>query len=87
MEILTLFLISEISRYFSQISDRNHLGQVFDKLLNQIGESEEFELPEWLNKGKPTPYIFIRRSILFCNCSFGFVSFCRFSFDQDLFWP
>ncbi|VVB03320.1 unnamed protein product [Arabis nemorensis] len=66
-----------------KISDRNHIGQAFNKLLKQIGEYEEFELPDWLNKGKPTPYIFIRRNIyltkkikrrieddgIFCSCS------------------
>lgn len=67
-----------------KISDRNPIGQVFNKLLKQIGEAEEFELPDWLNKGKPTPpYIFIKRNIyltkktkkgveddgIFCSCS------------------
>ncbi|CAG7873913.1 unnamed protein product [Brassica rapa] len=69
---------------FFQISDRNNIGQVFNKLLKQIGEAEEeFELPDWLNKGKPTPYIFIKRNTyltkkikkrveddgIFCSCS------------------
>ncbi|XP_010527027.1 PREDICTED: histone-lysine N-methyltransferase ASHH3 isoform X2 [Tarenaya hassleriana] len=66
-----------------KIFDRNHIGQAFSKLLKQIGESEDFELPDWLNKGKPTPYVFIRRNIyltkkfkrrleddgIFCSCS------------------
>ncbi|CAA7050563.1 unnamed protein product [Microthlaspi erraticum] len=62
----------------------NQIGQVFNKLLKQIGESEDFELPDWLNKEKPAaPYIFIRRNIyltkrvkrrseddgIFCSCS------------------
>lgn len=42
----------------------NRIGQVFNKLLNDIGEAEEFSLPDWSNEGKPTPYTLIKRSIL-----------------------
>ncbi|CAN8284548.1 unnamed protein product [Cochlearia groenlandica] len=65
-------------------SDKNNIGQVFDKMMNQIGESEEFELPDLLNKEKHNRYILIRRNIyltkkfkrrvddddgIFCSCS------------------
>ncbi|KAL0674600.1 hypothetical protein Bca4012_002581 [Brassica carinata] len=40
----------------------NPIGQVFNKLLENIGESKEFSLPDWLNEGKPTPYTYIKRN-------------------------
>ncbi|KAF8113882.1 hypothetical protein N665_0045s0120 [Sinapis alba] len=46
-----------------KVSDRNHIRQVFDELLKNIGEQQEFSLPDWLNEGKPTPYTFIKRNI------------------------
>ncbi|KAJ0239840.1 SET domain-containing protein [Hirschfeldia incana] len=66
-----------------KVSDRNHIGQVFNMLLKNIGEPEEFSLPDWSNKGKPTPYTFIKRNIyltekikrkaeddgIFCSCA------------------
>ncbi|CAA3018836.1 histone-lysine N-methyltransferase ASHH3 [Olea europaea subsp. europaea] len=57
--------------------------QVFDKLVEEIGCPVDFELPECLNKWKPTPFSFIRRNVylvkkvkrrqeddgIFCSCS------------------
>nr|VDC80458.1 unnamed protein product [Brassica rapa] len=40
----------------------NPIEQVFNKLLEDIGEEEEFSLPDWLNEGKPTPYTYIKRN-------------------------
>lgn len=45
---------------------------IFNKLLKGIGDTVDFELPEWLNKWKPTTYTFIKRSIL----SFSILTFC-----------
>ncbi|KAL0844870.1 hypothetical protein Bca101_018116 [Brassica carinata] len=45
-----------------KVSDRNHIEQVFNKLLEDIGETVEFSLPDWSNEGKPTPYTFIKRT-------------------------
>ncbi|KAK6914424.1 SET domain [Dillenia turbinata] len=64
-------------------SEQNGAGAIFNKLLKQIGDPVEFELPDWFNKWKPTPYTFIRRNIyltkkikrrmeddgIFCSCS------------------
>uniref|UniRef100_A0A0D3B6N9 SET domain-containing protein n=1 Tax=Brassica oleracea var. oleracea TaxID=109376 RepID=A0A0D3B6N9_BRAOL len=51
-----------------KVSDRNPIGQVFNKLLENIGESEEFSLPDWLNEGKPTPYTYIKRIMKIYTC-------------------
>lgn len=40
------------------------IGHVFSKLIKEIGDPVDFELPDWLNKWQSMPYIFIRRSIL-----------------------
>ncbi|XP_048233444.1 histone-lysine N-methyltransferase ASHH3 isoform X2 [Ricinus communis] len=62
--------------------DHNRINIAFNKLLKQIGNPVEFELPEWFNKCKPTPYTFIKRNIyltkrikrrleddgIFCSC-------------------
>lgn len=67
----------------SRNSDRTRIGNTFNKLLKQMGNPVDFELPDWLNKWKPTPYTFIRRNIylakktkrrieddgIFCSCS------------------
>lgn len=64
-------------------SERSHIGNVFNKLLKQIGNPVDFELPDWFNKWKPMPYTFIKRNIyltkkikrrleddgIFCSCS------------------
>ncbi|KAE8689525.1 Histone-lysine N-methyltransferase ASHH3 [Hibiscus syriacus] len=64
-------------------SDCSHIGYAFDKLLKQIGHPVDFELPDWFNKWKPTPYTLIRRNIyltkrikrrldddgIFCSCT------------------
>lgn len=62
---LTIYLSETFEMFFfSQVSERNPIEQVFNKLLEDIGEEEEFSLPDWLNEGKPTPYTYIKRSIL-----------------------
>lgn len=40
------------------------MEQVFNKLQKEIGDQVDFELPDWLNRWKPTAYKFIKRSIL-----------------------
>ncbi|XVF75007.1 hypothetical protein PTKIN_Ptkin13bG0154700 [Pterospermum kingtungense] len=64
-------------------SDCSHINYAFSKLLKQIGNPVDFELPDWFNKWKPTPYTFIRRNIyltkkikrrleddgIFCSCT------------------
>ncbi|WZY82357.1 hypothetical protein YC2023_028741 [Brassica napus] len=66
-----------------KVSERNPIEQVFNKLLEDIGEEEEFSLPDWLNEGKPTPYTYIKRNVhltektkkkaeddgIFCTCA------------------
>ncbi|XP_062170373.1 histone-lysine N-methyltransferase ASHH3-like isoform X3 [Alnus glutinosa] len=63
--------------------EHNHVGIVFNKLMKQIENPVDFELPDWFNKWKPTPYTFIKRNIyltkkikrrleddgIFCSCS------------------
>ncbi|KAH6804999.1 histone-lysine N-methyltransferase ASHH3 [Perilla frutescens var. hirtella] len=59
------------------------IGQLFNKLVKEIGSPVDFELPESFNKWKPTPsYSYIRRSVyltkkikrrleddgIFCSC-------------------
>ncbi|XP_004288600.1 PREDICTED: histone-lysine N-methyltransferase ASHH3-like [Fragaria vesca subsp. vesca] len=64
-------------------SERSHFGNVFNKLLKQIGSPVDFELPDWFNKWKPMNYTFIKRNIyltkkikrrleddgIFCSCA------------------
>ncbi|XWS11505.1 hypothetical protein CRYUN_Cryun37aG0003800 [Craigia yunnanensis] len=64
-------------------SDCSHISYAFSKLLKQIGNQVDFELPDWFNKWKPTPFTFIRRNIyltkkikrrleddgIFCSCT------------------
>lgn len=63
--------------------ERIGIGKIFDKLLQEIGNPVEFELPDWFNKSKPTHYTYIKRNIyltkkvkrrleddgIFCSCS------------------
>ncbi|KAL5782039.1 hypothetical protein ACOSP7_007068 [Xanthoceras sorbifolium] len=63
--------------------DNSHIGLTFNKLLKQVGNPVEFELPDWFIKWKPMPYTFIKRNIyltkrikrrleddgIFCSCS------------------
>ena len=49
---------------FNQTPEHNHVRNLFNNLLKQIGNPVDFELPDWFNKWKPMPYTFIRRSIL-----------------------
>ncbi|PNY11535.1 histone-lysine N-methyltransferase ASHH3-like protein [Trifolium pratense] len=61
-------------------SEQNRFGAVFNKLLSQIGEPVDFELPEWV-KIRTTQYTHIKRNIyltkknkrkfdhgIFCSC-------------------
>lgn len=66
-----------------QSSDISCAGFIFNKLLKQIGDPVDFELPEWFEKWKPLPYKFIKRNIylakrikrrleddgIFCSCT------------------
>uniref|UniRef100_A0A5B6YSN9 Putative histone-lysine N-methyltransferase ASHH3-like isoform X1 n=1 Tax=Davidia involucrata TaxID=16924 RepID=A0A5B6YSN9_DAVIN len=63
-------------------TEHSGTGHIFNKLLKEIGSPAEFELPDWFNKWKPTPYTFIKRNIylakkikrrleddgIFCSC-------------------
>lgn len=40
------------------------IENIFSKLITEIGDPVDFELPDWLNKWQPVPYTFIKRSIL-----------------------
>ncbi|KAG6732976.1 hypothetical protein I3842_01G203800 [Carya illinoinensis] len=62
--------------------EHGRIGGVFNKLLKQMGNPVDFELPDWFSKWKPTPYTFIKRNIyltkrikrrleddgIFCSC-------------------
>lgn len=48
------------------------MEQIFSKLQEEIGDQVDFELPDWINKWKPT-YKFIRKSILCDSCSFAYL--------------
>ncbi|XP_022969811.1 histone-lysine N-methyltransferase ASHH3 isoform X1 [Cucurbita maxima] len=64
-------------------SECSRIGNVFHKLMRQIGNPVDFELPDWFSKWKPLPYTFIRRNVyltkkfkrrieddgIFCSCS------------------
>ncbi|XP_048319328.2 histone-lysine N-methyltransferase ASHH3 [Ziziphus jujuba] len=64
-------------------SECTHIGNVFNKLVKQIGNPIDFELPDGFYKWKPVPYTFIKRNIyltkkikrrleddgIFCACS------------------
>ncbi|KAH9726436.1 Histone-lysine N-methyltransferase ASHH3 [Citrus sinensis] len=64
-------------------SDNSRIGHAFNKLLKQIGNPVEFELPDWFIKPKAIPYVFIKRNIyltkrikrrleddgIFCSCT------------------
>ncbi|XP_019152077.1 PREDICTED: histone-lysine N-methyltransferase ASHH3-like isoform X1 [Ipomoea nil] len=59
------------------------IGNIFSKLITEIGDPVDFELPDWLNKWQPVPYTFIKRNIyltkrikrrleddgIFCSCN------------------
>ncbi|KAK6772676.1 hypothetical protein RDI58_027914 [Solanum bulbocastanum] len=59
------------------------IGHVFSKLIKEIGDPVDFELPDWLNKWQSMPYTFIKRNLyltkkvkrrleddgIFCSCS------------------
>ncbi|KAA0060212.1 histone-lysine N-methyltransferase ASHH3 [Cucumis melo var. makuwa] len=63
--------------------ENSGIGNVFHKLMRQIGNPVDFELPDWFSKWKPMPYTFIRRNVyltkkfkrrveddgIFCSCS------------------
>ncbi|KAK1356392.1 Histone-lysine N-methyltransferase ASHH3 [Heracleum sosnowskyi] len=64
-------------------SKHEGFGDIFDKLLDKIPASVDFELPDWLKKPKPMHYSYIKRNIyrtkkikkrqeddgIFCNCN------------------
>lgn len=63
--------------------ENNKFGDIFNKLLEDVGDPVDFELPDWFKKQKPMPYTVIRRNIyltkkmkkrveddgIFCSCS------------------
>ncbi|KAL8139629.1 hypothetical protein V2J09_005650 [Rumex salicifolius] len=64
-------------------SESSGMGHIFDKLVNDLGNPIEFELPERFDKWKRKPYKFLRRNIyltkkvkrrheddgIFCSCN------------------
>ncbi|KAJ8438394.1 hypothetical protein Cgig2_004504 [Carnegiea gigantea] len=82
------FLISkktnrgEYSPYDASV-EQNGIENVFTKLVKQLGNPMEFELPDWFNKWQSAPYLFIKRNIyltkkpkrrheddgIFCSCN------------------
>lgn len=55
--------------------ESGEIGQVFENLANEIGEPVEFELPDWLNKWKPS-YTIIRRSIRYISVEIQLFELC-----------
>ncbi|KAK9672133.1 hypothetical protein RND81_12G079100 [Saponaria officinalis] len=67
----------------SKPGEQNGIENVFNKLVKQLANPVEFELPDWFNKCQPAPYTFIKRNIyltkklkkrheddgIFCSCS------------------
>lgn len=63
--------------------EQNGIENVFTKLVKQLGNPMEFELPDWFNKWQSAPYLFIKRNIyltkkpkrrheddgIFCSCN------------------
>ncbi|KAL6976059.1 Histone-lysine N-methyltransferase ashh3, partial [Sarracenia purpurea var. burkii] len=63
--------------------ERSDIRNIFNKLLEEIGNPVDFELPEWYNKWKPMSYTVIKRNTyltkkikrrleddgIFCSCS------------------
>ncbi|GLT66066.1 hypothetical protein SLA2020_384590 [Shorea laevis] len=63
--------------------DCSRIAQAFNKLSKQIGNPVDFELPDWFDKWKTTPYAYIKRNIyltkkikrrleddgIFCSCT------------------
>ena len=54
--------------FFKQKSEKTRVTSAFNKLLKQIGDPVDFELPDWFNKRKSMQYTFIKRSILYKCC-------------------
>ncbi|XP_068502984.1 histone-lysine N-methyltransferase ASHH3 isoform X4 [Phaseolus vulgaris] len=65
-------------------SEQTPFGSVFNKLVKELGEPVDFELPDWFNKSKPMQYTYIKRNIyltkkvkrsrfdddgIFCSCA------------------
>ncbi|XP_019449447.1 PREDICTED: histone-lysine N-methyltransferase ASHH3-like [Lupinus angustifolius] len=61
-------------------SEQTRIGSAFGKLVKQLGEPVDFELPKWFTKSKPMQYTYIKRNIylskrrfedngIFCSCT------------------
>ncbi|KAL2930560.1 Histone-lysine N-methyltransferase ASHH3 [Bienertia sinuspersici] len=67
---------------FKKSADDFGIENVFNKMMKQLGNPVEFELPEWLNRWQSDSYVFIKRNIyvtkkpkrryeddgIFCSC-------------------
>ncbi|XP_074579037.1 histone-lysine N-methyltransferase ASHH3-like [Curcuma longa] len=60
--------------------ERQSIEQIFEKLSEELNDQADFDLPTWLKKGKPAPYISIKRNFyltkrrieddgIFCSCT------------------
>ncbi|KAG6516343.1 hypothetical protein ZIOFF_026802 [Zingiber officinale] len=60
--------------------ERQSIEHIFEKLSKELNDQVDFDLPTWLKKGKPAPYISIKRNFyltkrrieddgIFCSCT------------------
>ncbi|BAU02488.1 hypothetical protein VIGAN_11203000 [Vigna angularis var. angularis] len=76
--------LSDFMPAMKKNSEQTHFGSVFNKLLKELREPVDFELPNWFNKSKPMQYSYIKRNIyltkkvkrsrfdddgIFCSCT------------------
>ncbi|KAG2384941.1 Histone-lysine N-methyltransferase [Vigna angularis] len=55
--------LSDFMPAMKKNSEQTHFGSVFNKLLKELREPVDFELPNWFNKSKPMQYSYIKRNI------------------------
>ncbi|WMV56494.1 hypothetical protein MTR67_049879, partial [Solanum verrucosum] len=77
------YLVNMPFSFRGQTAIHGGIGHVFSKLIKEIGDPVDFELPDWLNKWQSMPYTFIKRNLyltkkvkrrleddgIFCSCS------------------
>ncbi|WOK93002.1 histone-lysine N-methyltransferase ASHH3-like isoform X1 [Canna indica] len=64
----------------NQKHEQGNIEQIFEKLIKELSNQDDFDLPSWLKKWKPAQYIGIKRNVyltkrrieddgIFCSCS------------------